>query len=615
MDPPPEGSVDRGAPPRASALPRVIDMAVALVLPVLITGGIFLAPFLRDATQMPFGADTFGYMWRAAAVQERGLEALDEVDRSLGARPLQPIIAAVFLATTGSSSLDWAIVSPAVMAATIALAAGAVAVDALGEPRRRALAYGVGVGASAFVAWTAFSYAANLTLDPMALALVLVTACVAFGTARRLAGVALLLGAALTHYLFAAVIVGLLFAFGLACAVGRRRLPGGGRPPDGAARRVFTMLGAGLAASLVGIGLSPQLPTRVPTIPIEGPFVQLKAATRLPQMALWATVPLAAVGGFLRIRGADALGRWATGLLLAWAALAPISMLGWFVLDLPSPPYRWAAFALPVPLLVVVAAASFGDPLRRRGTPTARLGAGTLLGLAAGALAVAGAGVWWTAESVLSREGFAELGTVANYARAIPSETPLVLVVRRSQPTETPDRILAALPPEVIERFSILPAAIDRDRPDLGIPAPEGSALLWVSSFGQPEPLPGVDLGPGVVLIDGPLPTEPFAPGPLPRAPPPGQLVLLATVALIALTLAGSGWAGLAWVPTLGRWALAPTFGLALLGSVGLVASRLGLPFTRSGAFVLLVVTSATGWAVDLGLRRWRAARPLGSPP
>ena len=28
--------------------------------------------------------------------------------------------------------------------------------------------YGVGVGSSAFVAWTAYAYAANLTLDPMA---------------------------------------------------------------------------------------------------------------------------------------------------------------------------------------------------------------------------------------------------------------------------------------------------------------------------------------------------------------------------------------------------------------------------------------------------------------
>jgi hypothetical protein len=472
----------------------------------------------------------------------------------------------------------------------------------------------VGVGSSAFVAWTAYAYAANLTLDPMALGLVLVASLVAFGSARRLAGVLLLLGAALAHYLFAVVIVGLLLLFGVLLLAAERRFRGPDRPPDGAARRVLTMLGAGVAAAVGGIALSPQLPTRVPTISVEGPFTQLKTSSRLPQMALWATVPLAALGGWLRIRTGTSMTRWMTALLLVWASMAPISVLAWYVLEVPLPPYRWAAFALPVPLLVVAAALALGEPLRRSGVAIGKIAAGALAAVVAGALAAAGAAVWWNAGSEIDRAMFAELGTVANYARTIPAETPVVLVTRRNQPTETPDRILAALPADVIERFSVLPTAVDRTRDDLGIQAPEGAAILWISTLGQPEPLPGVGLGPGVVLVAGPPPGEPVVPGELPRAPPAGRLVLLASFALIGLGVAGSGWAGLAGVPAIGRIALAPTFGLALLGSLGTLGSRLGIPFTRLGSLGLVLVTAAAGWVVDLGLRRSRGGERAVPP-
>jgi hypothetical protein len=165
------------------------------------------------------------------------------------------------------------------------------------------------------------------------------------------------------------------------------------------------------------------------------------------------------------------------------------------------------------------------------------------------------------------------------------------------------------LPADVIDRLDLLPVSYDVQRADLGIPAPPGGVVLWVDEVDRRSPPPGIALGPGVLLLIGPPPSLPLRRSGLPRSPPGGRLVGLAVIALVVLTVAGSGWAGLARTDDIGRAALSPTFGLAALGLLGLVASRLGVGFNRSGSLAIIAVTTALGWGVD-HLSRHRGCRP-----
>ncbi len=251
---------------------------------------VYLAPFVTDPERLPFGNDTAGYLWRASLVHDEGVGALGDAERGLGERPTHPIVVSTFRGVAGAPPLTAAWVAPAVLAVAVALAAGALATDGLREPRRRSAAYAVGVGASGFIAWTAVGYAANLMLDPVALALVLAAILAAFTRRGVLAGIALVLGAALIHWMFALVILGLLLALAVALALGAR-LPGVWAPPDDAARRVLLLLGGGVVAGVVGLGLSPAFPSHVFLVE-PGTSGDAKAEQRLPGLALWLTLPL-----------------------------------------------------------------------------------------------------------------------------------------------------------------------------------------------------------------------------------------------------------------------------------------------------------------------------------
>ncbi len=135
---------------------------------------------------------------------------------------------------------------------------------------------------------------------------------------------------------------------------------------------------------------------------------------------------------------------------------------------------------------------------------------------------------------------------------------------------------------------------------------PERAVVLYLSAFDRRPTPPGPTLIPGVVIVAGPTPATPVDVPPAPRAPSTGALAAFALVWLLMLMLAGSGWAGLMGVDPIGRIALAPAFGLALLGPVGLLTGRVGLPFDRAGSAGLVALTAALGWGVDLLTRRRR---------
>ena len=177
---------------------------VTLIVPTLVVIGVFAAPFVRDPTTLPFGRDTGGYLWRANVAQVVGLRELGADPKGLGDRPGHPIVVGVLRSLSATDPLSGAWIAPGVLAAVIALAAGTLAVDAMSGRRWFAIAAAVGLGSSAFVAWTAVGYASNLLFDTVAVALVAVMLhAMAGGQGAVPASAILLGGGAAIHWMFA----------------------------------------------------------------------------------------------------------------------------------------------------------------------------------------------------------------------------------------------------------------------------------------------------------------------------------------------------------------------------------------------------------------------------
>ena len=211
------------------------------------------------------------------------------------------------------------------------------------------------VAGSAFVAWTAVGYATNLALDVVAMAAAVMALEVLRGRRGIVAGALLLAGGALLHWMFTALFVGVLCALALVQIV----LPGGaGARGSGrrAARRLGAMLVLAAVLAAAGLLIAPQHPARLPNVQpgMTGPLGRI--AERLPAMALPVTLPLAVLGVvLLAFDRRDERGR-APALLLIWSSLAAVGLVGWYLLGLPLPPYRWAAFALAIPAAIVLGA-------------------------------------------------------------------------------------------------------------------------------------------------------------------------------------------------------------------------------------------------------------------
>ncbi|MEP6476892.1 MAG: hypothetical protein ABJC60_06435 [Actinomycetota bacterium] len=588
----------------------LIGVLMALVLPVIITAGMYLLPFVRNPSLLPFGADTKKYVARAEIVSAEGIQGLDGDTSSIAQRPSVPIFTATMMGLTGSSALTYAWLTPAIVASLIALAVGALATDGLEEPRHRALFYAVGVGCSAFVAWTAYGYAANLLVDPVIVVLFLVALRAATTGHGRLAGAVLLAGSVLTHWVFAGLAAGILL--GLAILLMLARLVHWPmRPRAGAGRDVAAIVVGGLVGGTAAMVLSPVFPGHLssPEPGLRGGSLHLEQ--RLPAMRLRTTGPLAALGFGLGITDPRIGRRWCLMLLFLWGLLVPVSLVGWYVLDLPTPPYRFAGSALAVPILVVTAAAGIGTLVR---TLLPRLGlvvsAGLLVAASVG-LAATGADVWFQAQPSLDPAELAQVETLAAYLAAQPPDLQVVVPIR-PQLRLSADRIRVGLPVELDARVTTVSVLVAPTKPNAGVTVPEGAAIVWLAAF-QKREVPGITLGPGVVLVTGPAPAGPLIPIMPPRAPSPAAMAVLLLAVIGALAAAGSGWAQLVDLSRIGRAAVMPSFGVATLGAVGLGLSRSGVGFDRGGSAMILLVTIAAGWGV-VALRRLHPSSPVPPP-
>ncbi len=595
------------AAPARSSFRSWPGFLLAIAAPAVVIGGLYLAPFFHDATTMPFGFDTAGYVWRAEMVHGAGVASLSpEVfgDRkALGYRPAYPVLLSLLRTATGASPLALAWVFPAAMAALIGLGAGAMATDGLLEGRGRSGAVALAVGGSAFIAWTAVGYATALAFDVIAIALAVVALRVSARGRGVVAGALLLGGGVLYHWMFAAVLAAVLAAFALVLTIAKRRAADRAWGPTSGGRRLGWMLLGGGVLGGIGLLFAPELPGHLPHVHYGGPGSLTFIRERLPSMALWLTLPLAAIGTALVASDRRGERRWGVALPAIWASLALVGLGAWYVLHLPTPPYRWAGFAFAIPALVVLGALAIWT---RAGN---RWPGGTAAGIGLSVVTVmafvgAGAHVWWDlATPRIDAAQLAQVRTVAGYLAQTPADTPVLFLTAPSRGRAPLDLIRAGLPADRIPDASLASARVRADGSLVspgGTPLapPPGSAVVILDTLLGGSPA-GTALGGGITLVAGPAPAGRVDAAPLPRAPSWPALVGLWALILLVLGAVGSGWAsGLTDLPAAGRVAIAPAVAMAVIGFVGTVASRLGVPLGGIGGIGLLLATAGMGWGL-----------------
>ena len=581
----------------AAAGPVAAHIALAIVAPAVLVIGIFAAPFIRDPSTLPLGFDTSGYAWRTAVTQTEGLEALASDAKGLADRPGHPLVTALLGSIARHDTLTGAWIAPGVMAAAIALAAGAVGVDGLAGRRRYAMVAATGLGASAYVAWTALGFAANLMFDVVAVAAVLVAIRAMLGGRGAVVSLATLLaGGAAIHWMFAAVLATLLVV-----AIATMHVSARNARDSRHTRTALAAIGAGCLGAAGALLLAPELPDHLPRI--DAAHVVRFTSARLASFGLPVVVPLAAAAVVVGVR--TLVRRPGVAVLTAWASLAGLSLIAWSLLGLPAPPYRWTGFALGLPLLAAMAGPWLAELLVRP-TPWAGVLAVALTLSPATWLAIEGAQVWWSQSPLLRQDAFEELGTVSSYLeREVPAGTPIAVSVRPDQGFDPLSRIRVGLAPGRVLDAAILRIDYELERPLAG--APPGAVVLHLSAF-RPGPLPeGTLLGPGVQLLQGPSPTAPVEPGEPRSAPQAVRFIGLSLAWLITLALAGAGYSAILDISTVGKAAVSPAFGIAALAIAGEIAGRGGVRPGGWGAAVILGATALAGWllaAVILGKDR-----------
>jgi hypothetical protein len=627
---------------------------IALIL--LLVPRFYLSIYPRNGWAVPVGSDTPTYVWRSNVVIAEGLNALPDSspfpfdgNTSNPDRPGYPVLAAIIDSVTGVDPWRLAFVLPAVCGTTIALAACAVAVGGVGEPRWSFAIYGPALGLAAVVSLTANGYLDNLVVDGTLVAAA-AAALVVADDRPAVGGAAVLLAASFAlHWMFAALFTAILLGFALVLvpASFRASRRGIGITHTPSARiGAVAVLGGGL-----GVGSMLWMPGfQLYTSRTHTDFKE-KLDTWLPYLRLPSTATAALVGAVGLSTGRDgrrlrALALWGTWLLACAAALLA------FHRGITLPAQRIVGFALPLWL----AAAAAGTWLIRAAWRLASRSAAWLgvLALVPAVAVVAIALVyayriagpaWEHATPVVPEPLVESMRAAGPYLDGLPPGTPIVVPVTTGQAGTVfgavpAFRRLRALAPA--ERASDLevylgdPVDLAAGKPTLrpDIPGYDAASLrywralepalagrtpvvLAISPFTKEtarlsDERPEAVVAPGIVVIEGPLPGSAAAAAPL-AVPTLGALTDDAARVLLLVTLVGLGWSvGLVRTELLVRAALAPAMGQATLVVAGVVAGRTGISLAGSTGVRVAWATGAAGYAfavASFGARRAFASR------
>lgn len=631
--------------PQGSETDRHRRPVVALLLAALAIAFVAVVLLLPYAGREEPGRsyDTPYYVWRTRAVASDGLGVLTTIPTgAVPERPGVPVLGATLGDVIGSDALTYTVILRAVAAVAIGLAAGAMALEALGEARWAFAAFVAGLGASAAVVGTAVGSLDQLLVEVLLVAAAAVIPLVVSGRRGAFATGVLIAAAAATHWLFAALFLLLLAAVAFALvpgSVAARRSSGWATTPS---MRLLRVVLVASAAAVATLALLPTLPDHLP--PAVG---DRGNQLRLGAYELSLVLPLAALGFVLTYRRSEGSRRTTIVLLGLWAATVPIAIAVSALLPTPIKLFRVAPFALGVPALVTLGLVTVAD---RAGS---RFGRG---GAVAGALVLAGGLAWASGSPVSSFAGseaasiaerMAQARTAGRYLDGISRSGRPVIFLTQGNPRLLDRAVRSAVPPDLIpdtwvfvgrpDDLAAREPVDDPDRPQLSLLAQKWWAAAWpnpsqvfdrdpiVIRIGPAGSTPsigtetgGVELAPGVEVLAGPPRPPSFAP-PAPFRVGWTELLLASALALAVLAAVGGGWVrSVLDVSGMAAFGLAPAFGVAAIVLVGTAASRLGLPLGDGGGWLVVLATAASGWivlAVGGTVSRRRSATTAQGPP
>jgi hypothetical protein len=614
----------------------------AVLLPIIVVGGLFLWPIASGARRYPSGYDTTKYIFRANAVAAYGIDSLENItppSLRLGTnpeRPGHPVIASLTGSVLDMDPLGFAMVTPAVMAVAIALSAGAFAVVLLRQPGWAFPLFAIATGASVMVAVTAVGGADNLIVDSFVLGLFVCS--LAFADRQTGYAGALLLsaGATLVHWSFAVLALALLgFVAVVFVGPSLRHTRNGGSSWETPALRLAAVIGGSVVVGTASMFVAPSLPHKIPRV--EPEKIQRKNALRLPPLRLPAWAVASTTGAAASLFGADQRRRMTTVLLIGWGA-TPIAAALLFRAGSNMPPYRFAAFALALPILATLLVTTLVRLIAHRMSVLGVL-AGVSLVVAPVAWATSWSVDYWRNQPSIPEEQFDQSLAAGRYLTSIGEERPVVYISSLQQIT-LPDHVIrAGVPPSFVDDVYVFPGTLRELR--FLQEDPEGELLdpalsrrslaarelvadvlvqepivLFLSAFNEERPVPPglLEVQPGVSIVQGPYSVvEPAA---SPRA---SDIVVDAFTLAALLAVVGIGWSvALAPGNLLARAGLAMAFGLAVLAVAGTVASRLGLPLHGGSGMALVIAAALGGWVVKAsGLLRESSGwhRPARSAP
>jgi hypothetical protein len=629
--------------------------AVATLLALAIFAGYFVVYPVRHIG-LPLGFDPSYYVWRTRYLMSQGLGS-----GSVAARPGYPVLSALMGSVTGLSQLRLTLVLSLVLVPLIALAVGAFGrCFAVGGRLGWALvvaAAGVILGPTHLVGEN-LSNALNIALELGALVMVVMAARGGPQVGWSLgAAVALLVAAAITHWVFLPLALAVLgVAFLGVVRPSLRRWAGGEAWWRTEAGLLLVLGGLTTVIMVVVIPVVLRAPFKTIEIAPDEVLFLRKFRTDVARLVVPAILGLMGIGWIPEVRRWAALPgpdgrRAALGLCLltAWTwVMAAGIVVG--AATTVVPPARFLAHLVAVPGAIaagVVLAIGVRWIARRSSRDSRdsgdaapswwpRIASGVAVVVALGALAVPAALRWSRYPLLMSRTTLAQARSAAAYVDTLAEGSPVLFLVDYEGgkpgvygPILVERTIQVAVDPSRALDVHILPGTLEDLLAGRITPPPTSRAereirplledaraamrsnppILVLSSTGPSQfadaaAMPGTRaLADGVVLVRGPPPAfgGVVAPGSTDGEPAPSLWWGLgwAMVILAVVAIAGLGWTRALLDPSAPvetRVSLVPVIGAAALVMGGTVAARLGVRLEGAGGVLVVATTAGLGW-------------------